>query len=136
MQQMQSLLQTRSEMAVLQELKLGPLLGRGSYGRVHRARWKSAIVAVKIIEHHGDGSKVSSGGKRINVGREGLLSTTMSHPNVVQTYHISTMSVGERAALVKSRESARNPRTVSEQVRGDRKSAWAAQLAALKGDED
>ena len=122
MQNIQSLLQMRSEMAVLRELKLGPLLGRGSYGRVHRAKWKSAIVAVKIIEHHGDGSKVSSTGKRVNVGREGVLSTTMSHPNVVQTYHISTMSVGQRAALTKrlvsNRESAREQMTLPEQVRG------------------
>lgn len=82
-QQAQSLLQSRSAAAVLRELKLGPVLGRGSYGRVHRARWKAATVAVKIIEHHEQGSAISSGGKRVNVGREAMLSTTISHPNVV-----------------------------------------------------
>jgi hypothetical protein len=40
-------------------------------------------VAVKIIEHHEQGSAISSGGKRVNVGREAMLSTTISHPNVV-----------------------------------------------------
>jgi hypothetical protein len=107
MQSLQSLLHLRSEMAILKDLRLGPMLGRGSYGRVHRARWKSAVVAVKIIEHHGDGSKVSSGGKRVNVTRESLLSTSMAHPNVVQTYHISTMTVAERAAIARRGTSKR-----------------------------
>jgi hypothetical protein len=31
-----SLLKARSDIAVLRELKIGPLLGRGSYGRVYR----------------------------------------------------------------------------------------------------
>ena len=107
MQTLQSLLHMRSEMAILKDLKVGPMLGRGSYGRVHRAKWKSAVVAVKIIEHHGEGSRVSSGGKRVNVSRESLLSTSMSHPNVVQTYHISTMTVAERAALARKVTSRR-----------------------------
>ena len=111
MQSLQSLLHLRGEIAILQDLKLGPVLGRGSYGRVHRARWKSAVVAVKIIEHHGEGEVVSSGGRKINVGRETLLATTMSHPNVVQTYHISTMTVRERTALtqrlLRNKESSR-----------------------------
>jgi serine/threonine protein kinase len=89
----------REEAAILQDLKLGPMLGRGSYGRVHRARWKSAVVAVKIIEQHKEGGSTSGGARVMNVGRESLLATAMSHPNVVQTYHISTMTVGERVAL-------------------------------------
>ena len=111
MQSLQSLLHLRGEMAILQDLKLGPVLGRGSYGRVHRARWKSAVVAVKIIEHRGEGEVVSSGGQRVNIGRESLLATTMSHPNVVQTYHISSMTAGERAVLtqrlLRNKESSR-----------------------------
>ena len=40
-----SLLKTRSDIAVLRELKIGPLLGRGSYGRVYRGEWmKEAAV--------------------------------------------------------------------------------------------
>jgi hypothetical protein len=33
-----SLLKARSDIAVLRELKIGPLLGRGSYGRVYRGK--------------------------------------------------------------------------------------------------
>ena len=85
LQNLQSLLQLRSEMAVLKDLKLGPVLGRGSYGRVHRARWKSAVVAVKIMEQHRGGSRVmrSDVSKRADVAQESLLATTMAHPNVV-----------------------------------------------------
>lgn len=41
----------------------------------------------------------SSGGKKISVGRESTLASSISHPNVVQTYHISTMTVAQRSAL-------------------------------------
>ena len=102
MRSLRSLLHVRNEVSILKDLKIGKLLGRGSYGRVHKARWKSATVAVKIIEHHSHGSKTTSGGRRFSVARESLLSCSMSHPNVVQTYHVSTMTVGERAALTRS----------------------------------
>lgn len=47
-------------------------------------RWKATTVAVKIIEHvEGAPGTASSGGKRISVGRESLLATSISHPNVV-----------------------------------------------------
>jgi hypothetical protein len=43
-------------------------------------------VAVKIIEHsERSPGTASSGGKRINIGRESLLATQMSHPNIVST---------------------------------------------------
>jgi hypothetical protein len=63
-------------------------------------RWKATTVAVKIIEHvEGAPGTASSGGKKISVGRESTLATSISHPNVVQTYHISTMTVAQRSAL-------------------------------------
>ncbi|KAF6265892.1 hypothetical protein COO60DRAFT_768059 [Scenedesmus sp. NREL 46B-D3] len=97
-----SMLKARSDMAVLRDLKIGPLLGRGSYGRVYKGRWKAVTVAVKIIEHsERSPGTASSGGKRINIGRESLLATQMSHPNIVQSYHISTMTVSERNALAR-----------------------------------
>jgi hypothetical protein len=58
-------------------------------------------VAVKIIEHHASGAR-SSGGKTVSAGRETLLATSVSHPNMVTTYHISTMSMSERSALASS----------------------------------
>jgi hypothetical protein len=35
-----ALLKARSDMAVLRDLKIGPLLGRGSYGRVYKGGWQ------------------------------------------------------------------------------------------------
>uniref|UniRef100_A0A383VHP9 Protein kinase domain-containing protein n=1 Tax=Tetradesmus obliquus TaxID=3088 RepID=A0A383VHP9_TETOB len=95
-----ALLKARSDEALLRDLKIGPLLGRGSYGRVYKGRWKAVTVAVKIIEHsEGSPGSASSGGKRISARREMLVATSISHPNVVQTYHISTMTVARRNAL-------------------------------------
>lgn len=79
-----ALLKARSDVAVLRDLKIGPLLGRGSFGRVYKGHWKATPVAVKIIEHHAAGAR-SSGGKTISAGRETLLATSVSHPNVVST---------------------------------------------------
>jgi hypothetical protein len=50
---------------------------------------------VKIIEHsERSPGTASSGGKRINIGRESLLATQMSHPNIVS----STSSPGSKAS--------------------------------------
>jgi hypothetical protein len=47
-------------------------------------------VAVKIIEHvEGAPGTASSGGKKISVGRESLLATSISHPNVVRSGSLS-----------------------------------------------
>jgi hypothetical protein len=32
-----------------EDVQLGPLLGKGSYGRVYRAMWNSILVAVKVL---------------------------------------------------------------------------------------
>lgn len=41
-----ALLKARSDVAVLRDLKIGPLLGRGSYGRVYRGETARAWIAV------------------------------------------------------------------------------------------
>eukprot|EP00877_Chromochloris_zofingiensis_P004213 jgi/Chrzof1/13793/Cz08g12190.t1 len=87
----------RSQGSVLKELELGPLIGKGSYGRVHKGRWKAATVAVKIIEHK-EGPQ-SSHGNNVDVRTEALLATSMAHPNVVQTYHIETFPVNDHDPL-------------------------------------
>jgi len=49
------------------DLQLGEVLGRGAFGRVYKARWKGAIVAVKVIEHR------VQPGKTHDLSREPLL---------------------------------------------------------------
>ena len=68
-------------------------------------RWKSTMVAVKVVEHsHIPKSNTNSpnpgfdkedpASTEARVAREMLLSTSISHPNVVQTYKICTIRVG------------------------------------------
>jgi hypothetical protein len=63
----------------MDEIEVGPLIGRGGYGRVYKGRWKSALVALKVVEHKHksiDSAKATF---------ESILSTYISHPNVVRT---------------------------------------------------
>ncbi|BDA45748.1 probable mitogen-activated protein kinase kinase kinase 11 at C-terminar half [Coccomyxa sp. Obi] len=84
-----------------EQVEIGPLLGRGGYGRVYKARWKSAMVAVKIVEHshfpkeNPDRSPASDHTTSdAKIAREMLLSTSISHPNIIATYKICTIQVG------------------------------------------
>ncbi|EIE22674.1 kinase-like protein [Coccomyxa subellipsoidea C-169] len=84
-----------------EQVEIGPLLGRGGYGKVYKGRWKSAMVAVKIVEHshfpkdHPDRSPQSDPtSSDAKIAREMLLSTSISHPNIIATYKICTIRVG------------------------------------------
>ncbi|BDA46411.1 probable serine/threonine-protein kinase/receptor R826 at N-terminal half [Coccomyxa sp. Obi] len=78
------ILRARSAMLV-GALELGAPLGRGSYGKVYKGKWKGVTVAVKIVEH----SSEANGG--IRQLRESILSSSIIHPNVVSTYKIRTI---------------------------------------------
>ncbi|CAL8464410.1 g3945 [Coccomyxa elongata] len=66
-------------------LELGEMLGRGSFGKVYKGRWRGAIVAVKIVAH--DCSLASLA----ETLRESALSTSIQHPNVVTTFKVRTV---------------------------------------------
>ncbi|KAJ9531495.1 hypothetical protein QJQ45_015041 [Haematococcus lacustris] len=68
------------------DVKLGQLLGRGSYGRVYRGLWDGALVAVKVLEYSADEQK--------KLGMEAQLSSQLHHPNMVQTYKHCSRSAG------------------------------------------
>ncbi|KAA6425511.1 MAG: kinase [Trebouxia sp. A1-2] len=84
------LFRQRSQMP-LDEVELGPLLGRGAYGRVFKGRWKGALVAVKVIDH-----RVKGNGNAVDIQRETILSTSVVHPNVVSTYKIVTVNASRQ----------------------------------------
>jgi len=69
---------------LLGDVKLGSLLGCGSYGRVYKGWWSGAQVAVKVILHQEDESEVT---------QEAQFSINLRHPNVVQTFQYAVRAV-------------------------------------------
>lgn len=64
------------------------MLGYGSFGKVFRAKWNDADVAVKIIAH-------VAGMQTKRIEEEAELSLTLRHPNVVSTYfHVTRVRGG------------------------------------------
>eukprot|EP00803_Ostreobium_quekettii_P004803 evm.model.scf_1329.4 EVM.evm.TU.scf_1329.4 scf_1329:24471-29795(+) len=66
---------------LLKALALGPLIGRGSFGHVYKATWNGAPVAVKVIYH-----PPTSAAAKTDAEREAMLSSSLRHPNIVQTF--------------------------------------------------
>lgn len=81
------------------KIKLGPLIGQGSYGKVYRGSIGDKVVAVKVLDvplaidiHHLDSLNEGSG-KAVNDGEttaekamlEAVLSRHLAHPNIVPT---------------------------------------------------
>eukprot|EP00803_Ostreobium_quekettii_P002933 evm.model.scf_229.13 EVM.evm.TU.scf_229.13 scf_229:112858-115029(+) len=78
----------------LSEVQIGTQLGKGGFGRVYKGSWQGTTVAVKIIRHNDRTLQT-------NVGEpfEAFLSKHISHPNVVQTFHISTREISSADAV-------------------------------------
>ncbi|KAF5838510.1 kinase-like domain-containing protein [Dunaliella salina] len=70
------------------DVKLGQLLGTGSYGRVYRGLWNGAVVAVKVLEHlqHDDDPGAPD--------KEAILNGQLSHPSIVQMYKSCAREIG------------------------------------------
>jgi len=77
---------------VFKDIRLGPLIGRGAYGRVYRGNWNGNVVAVKVIasEQKIKERKPSDPSRPDTKGlHEAVLSAALSHPNVLHTYQYS-----------------------------------------------
>lgn len=81
------------------DVRLGPLIGRGAYGRVYRGTWNGNVVAVKVItstdpQLGSDATASGEGSKRRKaVVFEAALSASLSHPNVVHTYQYAVRRI-------------------------------------------
>lgn len=65
-----------------EDVEMKCLVGRGSFGRVYRARWDVATVALKVVETYQEGTPAM-------IAFEGALSASLAHPNLVQTFKYS-----------------------------------------------
>lgn len=112
---------------VFKDIRLGPMIGRGAYGRVYRGNWNGNIVAVKVITsdlrrrsqeqshvnnkglYEGDDLSIKSSGMQ-----EAAISAALSHPNVVHTYQYSVRHVevsDKRASLERTSMDITLPKT-------------------------
>ncbi|PRW44843.1 prolyl endopeptidase-like isoform A [Chlorella sorokiniana] len=77
---------------VLQEVKLGALIGRGSMGRAYRGVWQGGRVAVKVIDtlRSADGKPRASADWDAPTPQaavvEALLGRSLTHPHIVTVY--------------------------------------------------
>eukprot|EP00747_Dinoflagellata_sp_TGD_P070055 gnl/TRDRNA2_/TRDRNA2_156415_c0_seq1.p1 gnl/TRDRNA2_/TRDRNA2_156415_c0~~gnl/TRDRNA2_/TRDRNA2_156415_c0_seq1.p1 ORF type:complete len:535 (-),score=73.84 gnl/TRDRNA2_/TRDRNA2_156415_c0_seq1:73-1632(-) len=65
-----------------EDVEMVCLAGRGSFGRVYRARWHASPVALKVVDQCDEGKPGS-------MAFEGALSASLAHPNLVQTFKFS-----------------------------------------------
>ena len=59
-------------------------------------RWRGTLVAIKMVEHAAGASAVEQAEK---IEREALLSTSLSHPNIITTFKVCTMLASTAQAL-------------------------------------
>ncbi|KAF5831354.1 hypothetical protein DUNSADRAFT_13261 [Dunaliella salina] len=75
------------------DIRTFELLGEGTFGKVHRGLWRQTVVAIKIILLPANMSGAEKREKM--VVWEAAISSSLSHPNIVQTYTYSIKPVKE-----------------------------------------
>ncbi|KAF5831357.1 kinase-like domain-containing protein [Dunaliella salina] len=75
------------------DIRTFELLGEGTFGKVHRGLWRQTIVAIKIILLPANMSGAEKREKM--VVWEAAISSSLNHPNIVQTYTYSIKPVKE-----------------------------------------
>ncbi|KAL3138629.1 hypothetical protein ABBQ32_006391 [Trebouxia sp. C0010 RCD-2024] len=114
------------DLTPFQDVRLGPLVGKGSFGKVYRGIWKDTIVAIKVIEHVEELRAVrepAALGHAPSLDQNGISAGTMGHPgadqplleavlghglqhaNVVETYKYATRRAEMRSEPFADRQS-------------------------------
>ncbi|GMH35684.1 hypothetical protein BSKO_03552 [Bryopsis sp. KO-2023] len=71
-------------------ISLGKLLGQGAFGRVYKATWNGAVVAVKVIEMTPEGPN-----HQTSIDREVNLLLELRHPNIVNLYRAAARQMNK-----------------------------------------
>ena len=119
---------SKSMPSAFEDVRLGPLIGRGAYGRVYRGSWNGNIVAVKVMEtkepitdrrwsEENKSSFISGEDRSWYSGPQGLfeaiLSSSLSHPNIVHTYQFAVRPLPETLAKAAGIDSLGQERLVN-----------------------
>ncbi|KAG1669245.1 hypothetical protein FOA52_003282 [Chlamydomonas sp. UWO 241] len=87
---------TSTRMQQAEDIELVEALSEGTYGKVYRGLWQGTEVAVKTMVLPGG---MSSSEKREKMAvMEAAIASTLSHPNIVQTYTYSIRHLREGQA--------------------------------------
>ncbi|PSC72507.1 plastid terminal oxidase isoform B [Micractinium conductrix] len=69
----------------LAEVTLGPLVGSGAHGKVHRGLWRGRKVAVKILDCITECNQDVRDTSAVGPALEATISKDLTHPNIVKT---------------------------------------------------
>uniref|UniRef100_A0A7S0AJX0 Protein kinase domain-containing protein n=1 Tax=Pyrodinium bahamense TaxID=73915 RepID=A0A7S0AJX0_9DINO len=81
------------------DVRLLRLVGQGSFGKVYYGLWMGSPVAVKIIE-----TRTTEQQRKFEPAFEAVLSASMAHPNLVQTFMSSTRNKPSTSGLTEEAE--------------------------------
>jgi hypothetical protein len=83
----------------LADVKMLEIIGCGAYGAVYKAFWRGRLVAVKVLEHGQEmvggssAQEVKDANSRRAALLEGAMTSTLDHPNVVQTFDFRVVNL-------------------------------------------